>query len=248
MGGAAFAGGAPQTGCDPQYMDAIEARGSLELKRQHVRDQNFIFKADSVLEYTCFANEVTALAGEFTNTGRTGATSGTPTQTYINSNFSHAYLGGHMTAAPPAGGAGSCAVMAAVWQAAHCIDFFERPAQDGWFDFQWYASNDPRTLPQACTTNPINAGTIAIAFNGKQGSYVPATENPNDATQYLVDDINAHTDVFGTDCDTSPMIPTGVIVNRPGFSPATYNEKFCAYPGCYYLPNSMDNGECKNSP
>lgn len=235
-------------GCDPQYMDAMEARGKIEFNREHAQNQNFILKADSVLEYSCFLNDANGVSGNFTNSGSISNTVIFPTFTYVFSNFGHTFLGGHAPLVAAAGTPGGCVTMAYVWQLAHCINFYDNAATDGWFDFSWYTSNDPRTLPRACTTNSVQNGDINIAFNGKQGSYVPAAENPNDATQYLVDDINAHTDVFGTDCASSPMIPTGVIVHRKDFTPEDYKEKICPYPGCYYLPTDMENGECKNSP
>ncbi len=40
--------------CDPQFMDAIEARGYIEAQRQIEQNNNYIFQQDSVLEYTCF--------------------------------------------------------------------------------------------------------------------------------------------------------------------------------------------------
>ena len=47
--------------CDPLYYDSLESRGWLEAQREITQNQNLIFKADSVLEYTCFdrfANEL----------------------------------------------------------------------------------------------------------------------------------------------------------------------------------------------
>lgn len=44
----------PATACDPEYMDALEARAWLEAQREITQNQNLILKPDSVLEYTCF--------------------------------------------------------------------------------------------------------------------------------------------------------------------------------------------------
>src|SRR5437016_4882806 len=44
----------PTTPCDPEYMDALEARAYLEAQREVAQNQNYILKPDSVLEYTCF--------------------------------------------------------------------------------------------------------------------------------------------------------------------------------------------------
>src|ERR1700744_3432727 len=40
--------------CDPEFMDAIEARGYIEAQRQIEQNNNYILQQDSVLEYTCF--------------------------------------------------------------------------------------------------------------------------------------------------------------------------------------------------
>ena len=40
--------------CDPQYMDALEARAYMEAQREIAQNKNLIYKPDSVLEYTCF--------------------------------------------------------------------------------------------------------------------------------------------------------------------------------------------------
>lgn len=46
--------GEPESPCDPEYMDALEARAWLEAQREIAQNQNLIYKPDSVLEYTCF--------------------------------------------------------------------------------------------------------------------------------------------------------------------------------------------------
>src|ERR1044072_4359830 len=45
---------AASTPCDPEYMDALEARAYLEAQREVAQNQNYILKPDSVLQYTCF--------------------------------------------------------------------------------------------------------------------------------------------------------------------------------------------------
>jgi len=44
----------PTTPCDPEYMDALEARAYMEAQREVSQNQNYILKPDSILEYTCF--------------------------------------------------------------------------------------------------------------------------------------------------------------------------------------------------
>lgn len=57
--------GAPVSPCDPQYMDALEARAWLEAQREISQNQNLIYKPDSVLEYTCFRGFLNEAASEF---------------------------------------------------------------------------------------------------------------------------------------------------------------------------------------
>lgn len=54
ISGTTWAQSLPTTPCDPEYMDALEARAYLEAQREVAQNQNFILKPDSVLEYTCF--------------------------------------------------------------------------------------------------------------------------------------------------------------------------------------------------
>lgn len=53
---------APQP-CDSEYWRQMSARAWLEAEREIMQNQNLIFKADSVLEYTCFDRFVDVAAG-----------------------------------------------------------------------------------------------------------------------------------------------------------------------------------------
>lgn len=50
------------TACDPEYMDALEAKAYMEAQREITQNQNLILKPDSVLDYTCFLGMVNHLA------------------------------------------------------------------------------------------------------------------------------------------------------------------------------------------
>ena len=144
---------AQQTPCDPEYMQALEARAWLEVNREITQNQNLIAKPDSVLEYTCFNRFLDEAADQhspnrqFSETQRWGAITGfsdtsTDTaldeivgfafRTYIQSNFDHDYLGHRAEGNDYTGytdnvqsRAYACAEMARVWQLAKCTDFFE---------------------------------------------------------------------------------------------------------------------------
>ena len=106
---------APQP-CDPQFYAQMNARAWQESEREIMQNQNLIFKADSILEYTCFERfaNLTAHAGGdiFTHTTYFGGTELIPRgapygleeilqniifnslETYRDTNFDHSLLGG----------------------------------------------------------------------------------------------------------------------------------------------------------
>ncbi|PZQ44618.1 MAG: hypothetical protein DI551_09715, partial [Micavibrio aeruginosavorus] len=51
---AAASGAIAQQTCDTQVWQTMEARARLETEREIMQNQNLIFKADSILNYTCF--------------------------------------------------------------------------------------------------------------------------------------------------------------------------------------------------
>ena len=191
---------------------------------------------------------------------------------YINTNYGHNFLGGRAADNyTPAnvngsGGAYVCDRMLVAWNAARCMNFQQAPggvmAQDGFHDFQYLTTNDPRQTPSACTNNGITADWINRAFNNQASLYVLAAENPMDATPYTADPMVTHLDRInpvGTapaaDCGgAARAIPTGVIVYRQGGSPEYYFEKVCPNPGCYYVPSgagataaaASNTGQCQN--
>jgi len=111
----------PQTACDPEYMDALEARAFLEAQREITQNQNLITKPDSVLEYTCFNRFLNHISRNFDVAGvnrlfsQTDHWQGPPTglsrtstaetleqvvrvamHSYLQRNFEHNFLGGRL--------------------------------------------------------------------------------------------------------------------------------------------------------
>lgn len=273
-----------QTSCDPQYMDALESRAYLEAQREIAMNQNLIAKPDSVLEYTCFDKIMGTMArasgdrGNFSESDRWGeipdhgATSldsafdqvvTSALISYINTNYSHTFLGGRSTEnytpqnVNGNAGAYSCDRMLAVWNAARCMNFLNQ-TQDGFHDFQYLTSNDPRRLPTVCPNNGITATWINRAFNNQATRYVLDPENPMDGTDYTNDPMVTYLDrinpvgVAPANSCASQGIPTGVVVFRQGFTPEYYIEKVCPNPGCYYVPSGSgtaaapsNSGQCQ---
>jgi hypothetical protein len=257
--------------CDPQYMDALEGRAYLEAQREIMQNQNLIVKPDSVLEYSCFDSILRTIArangdrsnfsesnrwGEVPNHGTQSldnaiqAVVGASLTSYITANFNHNYLGGRAainytpTSVVPGSATYSCSEMARVWQAAKCMNFFDR-TDDQFFDFPYYTNNanDPRKLPQACNSTAINNTWMNRAFNSAPNRYTLSPENPLDAANFTVDNVTTYLSRINpvgvapaANCDNNP-IPTGVVVYRQGFAPEYYYEKVCTNPGCYYVPS-----------
>ena len=106
---------APQP-CDPQFYAQMNARAWQESEREIMQNQNLIFKADSILDYTCFDKQIALAAfhgGDiFTHTEYFGGSRLIPRgepyglehtlelivfqtyQNYRNANFEHSWLGG----------------------------------------------------------------------------------------------------------------------------------------------------------
>ncbi len=101
--------------CSTQFWRQMSARASMEAEREIMMNQNLIFKADSVLEYTCFDQLVNLTAWRggqiFTHTDYfgeqiigQGSNQGLPISlnnvvytalvAYVDNNFGHSYLGG----------------------------------------------------------------------------------------------------------------------------------------------------------
>lgn len=105
-----------QQTCDTQVWKTMESRARLETEREIMQNQNLIFKADSILNYTCFdsfaAHAAQNVGVLFTHTTYFNGTQviawGSPygmdyaldravigsMKPYIEKNFDHSYLGG----------------------------------------------------------------------------------------------------------------------------------------------------------
>ncbi len=289
----------PETPCDPEYMDALEARAFLEAQREITQNQNLIVKPDSVLEYSCFEDILQSVAGNVRNFSETTRWGPIPDQGpdsldtalqgtvediiigWLNNNFDHPYLGGRATinyyeeeggtlAAPAIqsflndstidGTTLGCDEMRRVWDSAKCTNFFDRPDSDAFFDFAWYAANDPRDLPdgyEECTTeNSLGEDlydiSIPVAFNNEETRYVLDPENDplDDGEPYLADPVVTYLDrilprgVDPADDCANPPIYTGIKVTRNGHPFQPYADAVCSNPSCAYFPTGTDSGFC----
>ena len=157
---------AADTACDPQFMDAIDARGFAEAARENAQNENLIFKPDSVLEYSCFLdhapNPVATATLLFRDTSLEDPTV-KPTKKYLEKNFYHDYLNNRY-ADPGKEGSGFCEIMHKVFKANRCMNFYNKINYDTLYDLTWYTRNDPRQLPMGCEALPYN-GTLNMAVD-----------------------------------------------------------------------------------
>lgn len=247
-GGAAYA-----QACDPQFMDAIEARGFAEASRENAQNQNLIYKPDGVFEYSCFRSHVPAVQSNavdlFRETSLTFPTTN-PIEQYTNTNYGSEYLNTRTNDPaidqpdPPAD---MCNALAAVWDIARCINFYNREDLEGLFDLTHYTSNDPRRLPAslpACTALPFGSLNMAldIAYNNNRNVW---TMGPyaRDDEGYIMDPVDLQNEMYEPgECGTA--IPTGMVVMDRNAPVARFNEKTCSNPACVYVPSGEDSGEC----
>lgn len=239
--------------CDPQFMDAIEARGFAEAARENAQNQNLIYKPDGVFEYSCFRNHIslpqTNARDLFRDTSLQFPTTD-PVERYTNENFGHEYLNGRINdpaVATPAPTGDMCNAIAAVWDIAHCINFYNREDLEGLFDLTHYTSNDPRQLPSnlpACAALPYTGVNMAldIAYNGNTSAW---TMGPyaRDDENYLIDPVDLQLGMYrpGT-CGTA--IPTGMVIRNQNAPITEYIEHTCSNPACVFTPQSYDTGNC----
>ncbi len=247
-GGAAFA-----QACDPQFMDAIEARGFAEAARENAQNQNLIYKPDGVFEYSCFRLHVPAVQQNAVDLFRASSLTfptTDPIRQYTDTNYGNEYLNTR-TNTPPitqtAPPADMCNALAAVWDLARCINFYNREDLEGLFDLTHYTSNDPRQLPPnlaACTALPYSPLNMAldIAYNNNRDVW---TMGPyaRDAADYISDPVDLQSAMYEAgNCGTP--IPTGMVVEDRNAPVPSFNEKTCSNPACVYVPSGQDAGQC----
>ncbi len=258
------------TPCDEVYFDSLEARAWLEAQREITQNQNLIFKADSVLEYTCFDKFANVLAREALtmfseNSTRWGAEIlddqsmdraldalvGGAISNWVSLNFGHSFLGGRMDGPDSdyspgsiSGGSYGCSNMDNVWFRAKCVNFAENENEDGFYTFEHYAeSPDKRHLPERCLEGqpePRWDGMLRAAITTTLGGNKSRPEWPQDPLKVVEGLMN------NENCGVwfTPPMPTGIIVRRPVKQPREYEEKVCFQTGCTYVPTSRNDGSC----
>ena len=204
--------------CDPEYMDALEARAYLEGQREIAHNKDIIAKPDSVLEYSCFHGFLEELAQDaenlFSESQDWGIILqpdsmdialtelvGNALEAYIDINFEHGYINGRganigmndipvgtVAGSPLWPGSAICNHMINAWNEVRSLNFQNAIPGDEYHTFEWYAANDPR----------------------------------NSAVRAIHPDIDGYVDAFVPDIRTQDAIDTAYNVNAPGGTAVPY--------------------------
>jgi len=244
-----------QQACDPQFMDAIEARGFAEASRENAQNQNLIYKPDGVFEYSCFRDHAPLPQRNADHLFREGSltyVTTNPVEQYTYTNFGDIYLDSRYTEpdpALPAPPADMCNAIAAVWEASRCMNFYNREDLEGFFDLTHYTTNDPRQLPPALGACPVQpygnlnmALDIAYNYNRDVWTMPPYLRDNED---YISDPVDVQAEMYEAgECDDAVAIPTGMVVTDFNAPVTSFNEHVCSNPACVYIPSSATAGEC----
>lgn len=241
--------------CDPEYYKSLESRAWLEAQREITQNQNLIFKPDSVLEYTCFDQQLKELAQHATdmfseNSKHWGQVLGPKSMdnaltslvggalaTYDGSNFNHKLLGGrYSTEYKPegevTGGDYGCNIMQAVWESAKCMDFIDKEGNDGFFTFASYMdAPDKRKYPSACTSR-----TAQLKEDYAKNIDKTTGGDGKGGKLWQSDDLKTYLDVLfpTSECGSgaTSFVRTGLTVRGKSFGTGEYAEHICVVPGC----------------
>ena len=168
-----IAGNFQTQSCNQSYYDTLASRAWLEAQRKVHQAENYIFKPDSVLDYSCFDRMMNNAAleteqifseyhAEYCFPDSLDCAVGTLVMAgalaYLDSNFNHNFLGGNSDQSRDTYDPDMhkmCQVMTNIWPIAKCIHFSPDMAVDHFYSFEEYAGLEVRTLPTECGDTEI---------------------------------------------------------------------------------------------
>ncbi len=238
--------------CNGNILQSIEMRGWLEAEREVVQNQNIIVKPDSVMEYTCFDSHLNNLAlngaeifsenlsdwsgaSNISDDDMDNALNNmvwSSANGYLEQNFGHTLLGGRSAINYPLpssvnGADYTCDIMDKIWEVAKCYNFQQLP-NDGFMEFDKYATTDNRMLPTPCGAADSRVIDYVI------GTYVSPDWAPEMKPAVKASYDNATLYNLVRNCGgSSRVIKTGIrIFDDSPSSPR--NDAICLNPGCAY--------------
>jgi hypothetical protein len=257
-----------KTSCMPQVREAMNARAYLEAERENLQAKNLIYKPDSVLEYSCFEQNL-RISGAFTGFEFSEAVLFfgiedsylhnmsldraiynvvfVSLSDFLYKNFWHRYLGDRsdLLALPDLDEKEyNCYAMSYVWNKAKCLNYGEdRPLEDGFMTFEELATldEDIRDLPfpASCPGNVDWAALLQTAESlNEKRQTIPDDYEPN-----KVVDLQVPLNVIATHTDftaaCAPPVPTGLYLPAmQAFGVKDTDDFACTTPGCYYDGNA----------
>lgn len=139
-----------------------------------------------------------------------------------------------------------CNIMNRVWSRAKCMDFIFDDSTDGFYTFAQYrdgeqiGDGDDLTFIEDRRAYPPPA---CESIQGRWQAEIDAVFK-HDETKWVEDSVVTYfTQIQPESCADIDPIPTGVVVRRQE-EPQIYNEKVCLAPGCYYIPEAINEGSC----
>jgi len=247
--------------CDDALWNQMVQRSRLQGQVDITKAENLIYKADSILQYTCF--------NRFMDVARTNMTYYfNPTfidsaikpivDRWIADNYNHTAMGGRIpstvTYAAASGSNYTCDMMARVWENAKCLNVDQIAPGDtltGVFEFM--LSPDPRALPTACVAGPtapygnapVTSPVPPISIGTLSVPPPPPTGGTFDCGAILPTGRVVDLSTVDVDSDSNfPWIVIGTNAAGQPISSHIYNEKVCANAACTYWPDGVDAGHC----
>lgn len=237
--------------CLPSYYETLKSRAWLETQRKLQQAENYIFKPDSILDYSCFdrfmniaALETEQIFSEYhaeycfpdsldcaiEQLVMTGVIE------YLDANYSHSFLGGNSNANRDEYDPTQhkmCERMEKVWSFAKCMSFSPNMQYDNFYSFQQYVSKEVRHLPETCTNNPASKWTenITNTYNSTgdwRTTLLSTTTQVEGKYNEFVLSPKAASPPHPTSCGA--FIKTGIDFNELGVSEQP--DGICSNPGC----------------
>lgn len=249
--------------CNANYYESLKSRATLMTRRTMTQAQNYIYKPDSVLDYSCFNSFMRTAAVE--NEQIFSESSGDHcfpsaldcaldeivmpvVNSYLTNNFNHNFLGGNsgISRASYSNDLSTCTVMKDVWSIAKCVNFMTDASRDAFYSFSEYIGREPRDLPTQC---PASANPDSRWNDPLQQAYNPGgsdswlTPIRNEAVN--IDQIyEKHADPVSTGIGNvcGPVIKTGIIIqdDQSTLWRTPKPDGICTNPGC----TLDDSGNC----
>ncbi len=216
---------AAPSSCDPAFGEVMKSHAWMAASREVETAQRLILKPDSVLQYSCFQEQLATAASfnSFRESAAGIALVGGQHSAYLGSNFNHA-AGANTTGIGP----DICYSMAVVWGQMKCRDFNKAD----FVTFEDLAGNDRRVFPEPCSAEAVAARNENWAFNLEVANPPPSYPSIGGSIERSSDP-RYHLELMSwSDGECGAPIRTGVL------QPGGEYDAVCPLPGCTFTGSS----------